>query len=176
MSRELSCERHRLHFVTGAAGVGKSTFGKRLAARHAAVLLDSDTVTEPVVRAGLMAAGMSADDRDSPRYKELFRDAVYKSLFQTAIDNLMHIDVVIIGPFSRELGDPDWPERLEHQFGVMPTIWYLHCKNELRRQRMIRRGNPRDQLKLANWRQHVENAPMVEPTFDAQWIDTGRDS
>ena len=59
----------QLHIVTGAAGTGKSTFAKQLASDQAAVLLDSDTVSEPLVRAGLEAAGMDPADRDSPQYK-----------------------------------------------------------------------------------------------------------
>ena len=38
-----------------------------------AAFLDSDTAAESVVKAGLAAAGMSVDDRDSPEYKRHFR-------------------------------------------------------------------------------------------------------
>ena len=123
--------RHQLHIITGAAGTGKSTFGRQLARDKAAILLDSDTVSEPVVRAGLLAAGLDPADRDSPEYKTIFRFAVYQSLFNTAIENLSHVDVVIVGPFTREIKDPAWPCKLEKQFGVVPQIWHLHCDDDL---------------------------------------------
>ncbi|WP_068138507.1 AAA family ATPase [Roseimaritima ulvae] len=164
---------HSLHIVAGAAGVGKSSFGKELAAQSAAVLLDSDTVTEPVVRAGLLAAGLDPTDRDSPEYKRIFRDAVYECLFQTAADNLNHISVVIVGPFTRELGDARWPDQLRKRLGVEPTIWFLTCEDEERRRRIERRGNPRDQAKLLDWPQHVAEAPPAQPAFRVKQIDTG---
>lgn len=162
-----------LHIVTGGAGVGKSTFAKSLAVKHSAALLDSDTVTEPVVRSGLLGAGMSPEDRDSSDYKRLFRDAVYECLFQTAADNLSHVSVVIVGPFTRELTDPDWPQKLQTRFGIQPVIWYLTCDNEVRRQRIENRGNPRDQAKLIDWDQHVREAPITKPAFQVNRIDTG---
>lgn len=165
--------KHPLHIVTGAAGVGKSTFGKDLAAKLAGVLLDSDTVTEPVVRAGLVAAGLEPTDRDSAEYKRLFRDAVYECLFQTAADNLDHVSVVIVGPFTRELGNARWPDQLRERLGVEPTIWYLRCDDEVRRQRIERRGNPRDQAKLIDWQQHVRDAPVAKPTCNVKQIETG---
>ncbi|MCM2372927.1 AAA family ATPase [Aporhodopirellula aestuarii] len=163
---------HDLHIVTGAAGVGKSTFGKHLAIEHAAALLDSDTVTEPVVRAGLAAARMPPTDRDSAEYKRIFRDPVYECLFNTAADNLSHVSVVIVGPFTRELEDAAWPDRLRSRFGIQPTIWYLTCDDEERRRRIETRGNPRDRAKLIDWSGHVANAPPTEPAFEVKYVDT----
>ncbi|MEM9365911.1 MAG: AAA family ATPase [Planctomycetota bacterium] len=163
---------HDLHFVTGAAGVGKSTFGRDLARKLQAVVLDSDTVTEPVVRAGLAAAEMDPEDRDSPTYKRFFRDAVYECLFQTASENLTHLPVVIIGPFTRELTDDTWPEKLAMRFGVRPTIWFLECSDAARRERMERRGNPRDRGKLLDWQHHVAAAPPTQPAFQVRRVDT----
>lgn len=162
-----------LHIVTGAAGVGKSTFGMRLASKHSAAFLDSDTLSEPVVRAGLVAAGMSPIDRDSADYKRIFRDAVYECLFETAAENLASVSVVMVGPFTRELSDPGWPRRLRERFLVKPVIWHLHCDEALRHQRIQKRGNPRDRLKLKDWGQHVQEAPAAVPAFDVKSIDTG---
>ncbi|EMI56578.1 AAA family ATPase [Rhodopirellula sallentina] len=163
-----------LHIVTGAAGVGKSTFGKHLAVELGAVFLDSDTVTEPVVRAGLTAAGLDPTDRDSPEYKRLFRDAVYECLFATAAENLTHTSVVIVGPFTRELRDANWPKHLHNRFGVQPTIWHVTCSDVLRRERIMKRGNPRDRAKLIDWAQHIADAPPAQPAFEVNLVDTSR--
>ena len=164
--------RQQLHIVTGAAGTGKTTFAKQLAHNDSALLLDSDTVSEPLVRAGLQAAGMDPADRDSPQYKTIFRDAVYQSLFDVAAENLDHANVVIVGPFTRELNDPAWPVKLEKRFGVTPKIWHLRCSDDLRKQRIQARANPRDSGKLQDWEQHVADAPQVDPAFSAIRINT----
>ena len=168
----MTSTRHQLHIITGAAGTGKSTFAKQLASDQAAILLDSDTVSEPLVTAGLQAAGMDPADRDSPEYKTIYRDAVYESLFNVTSENLPHTNVVIVGPFTRELKDPSWPLKLEKQFGVAPKIWYLHCDDDLRKKRIQARGNPRDEGKLVDWDQHVATAPPVEPAFFANKVNT----
>ena len=165
-------EKLELHIVTGAAGVGKSTFGKMLAKRLKAALLDSDTLTEAVVRAGMQAAGLAPTDRDSPDYKRIFRDAVYRCLFATAAENLLHTSVVIVGPFTRELQDPFWPQQIHQQLGVQPTIWFLTCDDEVRRQRIIQRGNPRDRQKLHSWPRQTPDGLRPEPAFETHIIDT----
>ena len=168
----MTATRYQIHIVTGAAGTGKSTFAKQLARDESAILLDSDTASEPIVRAGLQAADIDPTDRDSPEYKAIFRDPIYQSLFDVAAENLSHTNVVIVGPFTRELNDPSWPWQLEKRFGTAPKIWYLYCDNDLRKKRIQDRGNPRDQAKLIDWEQHVASAPPVEPTFEVTRLDT----
>ena len=161
---------NELHIVTGAAGAGKSTWGQSLAAKMAATFLDSDTLTEAVVRSGMKAAGLDPTDRDSPEYKSLFRDAVYQCLFATAKENLAHTSVVIVGPFTRELQDVTWPQQLTQRFGVEPTIWFLSCSDETRRARITARANPRDQRKLENWEQHLTSSNT--PAFSVHQVQT----
>jgi predicted kinase len=167
---------NELHIVTGAAGVGKSTWGRSFAAKVPAAFLDSDTVSEAVVRAGMKAAGLDPTDRDGPEYKAIFRDAVYECLFATAEENLAHTSVVMVGPFTRELQTPDWPKQLTTRFGVTPQIWFLNCRDETRRSRITARGNPRDQLKLENWDQHLAQLKTQTtdsmPAFSCLHIDT----
>ena len=162
----------QLHIVTGAAGVGKSTYGRSLAADLNAALLDSDTLSEAVVRAGMKAAGLDPTDRDSPEYKTIFRDAVYECLFETAAENLAHTSVVLVGPFTRELQDVRWPGQLKERLGVEPTIWVLTCADEIRRERIAARGNPRDQGKLDAWDDYVAQGSPNMPAFEVKRIET----
>lgn len=160
-----------LHIITGAAGVGKSTFGSTLAGHLGAALLDSDTVSESVVIAGMQAAGLDPTDRDSDHYKRIFRDPVYQCLFATAVENLPNVPVIIVGPFTRELQDPTWPQQLKKRFTALPTIWFLTCPEPLRRQRIISRNNPRDGLKIETWK-HAPSQPPTPPAFKAHTINT----
>lgn len=156
-----------LFVVCGAAGAGKSRHAKVLARERGAVLLDSDTVSEAVVRAGLRLAGMDEDerDRDSPRYKETFRDPVYECLYAAAAENLPHLPVVLVGPFTRELRDPGWLDFLERKFSVPVEVVFLDCPDDERRRRIEKRGNPRDAAKLADWENYVRESRLARPAF-----------
>ncbi|MCW1914636.1 ATP-binding protein [Luteolibacter sp. GHJ8] len=161
----------RCHIVTGPAGAGKSAYARRLAAELGACLIDSDIATERLVRAGLGLAGLDPDDRDSPAYKRAYRDAVYEAMFDLALSNLPHIPVVMAGPFTREGGEPDWPDRLEARLGVRPTLHFVWCQPEERRQRILKRGEERDRPKLADWNTYAafcrEERPVWEHVFVA---------
>ena len=145
-----------LYIVCGKPGVGKTTYAMGLANQYGAVLLDIDTVTEPVVKAGLELAGLENNDRDSKQYKKAFREPVYQALFDTAKQNLSINSVVIAGPFSQEIHDPDWDKALANLFGCKVEVHYLQCSESTRRNRIWQRGNPRDMAKLKDWQRASE--------------------
>ena len=162
-----------LTIVCGNAGVGKSTYGKRLAAAQQAAYFDSDTVSERLVRVGLCCAGMDADDRDSPRYKELYRDVIHEVLFDIALENLVHVPCVIVAPFTRERRCAEWPEQLASRLGVLPRIIVLHCEDSERRRRIAQRANPRDTDKLSSWQSYTAvGRDPTRPPFVHEWVDT----
>ncbi len=155
------------YIVCGSPGSGKSTYARQLAAARHAALLDIDTVTERLVRLALVQAGHSPDDRDSGYFKRNFREAIYETLFDIARENLDFQDVVIAGPFTKEIKDPGWPEKLERILGSLVEVHYVQCAQELRRERLVRRGNARDLAKLNDWENHIqyygdESPPVFE--------------
>lgn len=135
------------------------------------MLLDSDAVTERLIRAGLELAGMDPDDRDSPAYKRAFRDAVYETLFDLARSHLSRLPVVIAGPFTSECGDASWPGRLEARLGVRPELHFVHCAPEVRRERIAERGEARDRPKLEAWDDYVATCHETPPVWPHRWID-----
>ena len=139
------------YIVCGIPGSGKSTYGRKLAEQEGAVLLDIDTASERIVKLALKLAGQDPDDRDSRYFKEHFRYPIYEQLFDTARDNLLLKSVVIVGPFTREIRDVEWPERLSLHLGAPVEVHYVSCPPEIRKTRMIKRANPRDQAKLRDW-------------------------
>ncbi|MDB6079013.1 MAG: shikimate kinase [Akkermansiaceae bacterium] len=161
------------HIVTGPAGSGKSIYARNLADRLGAVLIDSDTATERLVRAGLSLAGLDPDDRDSPGYKLAFRDAVYEAMFDLAVTNLPRLSVVLAGPFTREGGEADWPQRLERRLGTRPMLYFVWCAVETRRARMTARGEMRDRPKLLAWNDYAAACREERPVWPHQFIDTG---
>lgn len=132
-----------------------------------------DTVNERLVRAGLELASLNGDDRDSPTYKKTFRDPIYETLFDLAKDNLNHLNVVIEGPFSREIKDKNWPEKLKTRLNSNVEVHYLYCPPEIRKKRLIERNSHRDTAKLADWESHLEHCGEEKPpVFEHVFINT----
>lgn len=162
-----------LFIVTGAPGVGKSTYGNLLAKQHKALFLDIDTVTEPVVKAGLALAKRREDDRDSDEFKRYFRDPIYQCLWQTVGENIGHLDVVVAAPFTLELKQQNWPEILKQEFNCEVEVRLLVCTPATLKQRMTQRANPRDMNKLANWQNFLAYIDQAHrPSFVHQLIQT----
>jgi predicted kinase len=154
----------RAYIVCGSPGAGKTFYGKTLAERLGAVFLDIDVSTERLVRLALALAGHDPADRDSPFFKDHFRDPIYEQLFDIARDNLRRIDVVIAGPFTQELKNPQWSDRLAARLGSEVEIHYVSCAPEIRRRRMVQRGNPRDDAKLRDWDSYLRYYDEAPPT------------
>ena len=159
-----------LYIITGAPGAGKTTFGKKLAVEKQAAFLDIDSCTEPIVRASLIALKHDPDDRDSSFFKEKFRDPIYDTLLKIANENLGHSNVVLTGPFTKERENRDWTRELSAALGANVTVYYIHCPAEIRRKRLIDRGNPRDRPKLDSWESSLtyygdEKPPAYEHIF-----------
>jgi predicted kinase len=165
---------HPCHLVCGPPAAGKTSFAKALAGKESACLLDSDDVAEGLVRAGLSLAGKDPDDRDSPTYKKAFRDPVYDTLFHLAGINLHQVPVVLCGPFTSEASDPDWPAWLEGRLGVRPELHFVWCPPDLRRQRLEKRGEPRDRAKLAAWDDYLRSCRETPPVWPHHFIRTYR--
>lgn len=146
----------RVVLVAGNAGVGKTSYGVRLARAHGLLLLDIDTVSEALVQAGLRAAGQDPDDRDSPDYKATYREAIHETLFRIAEQNLPQPGAVIVAPFTRERREPSFLQRVMIRLGVRAEVHVLECAEPERKRRIITRGNPRDAAKLRDWDSFVQ--------------------
>lgn len=153
--------------VCGTPGAGKTTYARRLSANRHAVLLDIDIVTERLVRIALAESGRSSDDRDSEYFKLTYREPIYDTLFDIARNNIEVQDVVVVGPFTREINNPDWPEMLSNKLGCTVVVHYVNCNPDVRRQRLAERGDARDQAKLEDWDNYIlyygeESVPVFE--------------
>jgi dephospho-CoA kinase len=143
--------------VCGSPASGKTTYGASLAKEKRGVLIDIDACTERVVQAGLALAGLSVDDRDSPTFKSAFRNVIYEQLFDIATSQLAthsELDLVIVGPFTRELRDLNWRATLATRLQIDEERVQVHwvvADDATRFARMVLRANPRDAAKLANY-------------------------
>lgn len=164
--------RHSLTIICGNAGTGKTTLGHELARQKAALLLDIDTVSERLVQAGLRCAGLDPNDRDSPQYKEAFRNAIHETLFAIAKENLAYSPCIIVAPFTQERRGAEFPKTIFAQVGVEARIIYLTCSDDVRRQRIAARNNPRDEGKLKDWESYsAQGRDESRPPFPHEFID-----
>jgi len=163
---------HTTYIVCGSPGAGKTTYAKQLASVRGAALLDIDTVSERLVRIALREAGYDPDDRDSETFKRAFREPIYETLFDIARENTPFQEAVVVGPFTKELRDPDWPAKLSQTLGGPVEVHYVHCPAETRKQRLAERGEARDLAKLRDWEEYIqyygEESP---PVFEHVLID-----
>lgn len=163
---------HTSYIVCGSPGSGKSTYARQLAAARHAALLDIDTVTERLVRIALVQSGRSQDDRDSGYFKRSFREPVYETLFDIARENLPFLDTVIVGPFTKEIKDPDWPSTLYQVLGSSIEVHYVQCAHEIRRRRLAHRGDARDLAKLNDWENYIQYyGDESPPVFEHVLVD-----
>jgi len=148
----------KLVFFIGGAGAGKTTIAKKLAARRGAALLDMDTLLRPAAEALMMQAGLDPSDRDSAEYKRLCRDLGYRITMDAALENAeLGNDVYVVGPFTRELADPEWIGRELSRTGgsasgieVKVVVVYL-ADMATYRERIENRETELDRWKLDNW-------------------------
>jgi predicted kinase len=162
---------HTTYIVCGSPGAGKSSYAKGLASTKHATLLDIDTVTERLVRVALRETGQDPDDRDSEYFKRTFREPIYETLFDIARENLPFQEVVIVGPFTRELRDPDWPSKLVQNLGGPVKVHYVSCPIDICKRRLAERGDARDLAKLRDWENYIQYYNESPPVFPHVRID-----
>ena len=162
---------HTTYIICGSPGAGKSTYAKKLASEHGATLLDIDTATERLIQIALRASGHNPDDRDSDYFKRTFREPIYETLFGIARDNISYQAVVVVGPFTKELRDPNWPAKLSQTLGGPVEVHYVSCPPEIRKRRLAERGNPRDLAKLRDWENYIKYYEENPPVFEHVAID-----
>jgi predicted kinase len=152
-----------VYIVCGSPGAGKTSYGKELAKLKQATFLDIDTATERLVKLSLELLGKDVNDRDSNYFKTHFRNPIYEQLFDIAQENLAWNNVIITGPFTREIKDPSWTDKLSARLGVPVEVHYVFCPPSIREVRIRQRNNPRDLAKLASWEDYLgyyESEPL----------------
>jgi predicted kinase len=162
---------HTIYIICGSPGAGKTTYAKRMASVRGAALLDIDTATERLVRIALHEAGHDPDDRDSEYFKQTYREPIYDTLFDIARENIPFQDAVVVGPFTKELRDPNWPAKLSKVLGGPVEVHYVHCPPETRKGRLAKRGDARDLAKLRDWENYIRYYEESPPAFEHVLVD-----
>jgi hypothetical protein len=107
-----------------------------------------------------------ANDRDSPLFLKHLRDPEYRSLIDTARDNLeLGIGAIIVAPLSREvregkLFDHGWLGVAQDM--AINVVW-VHVPDDVARERMLARNHPCDAYKLAHWDEYRQRRFVLDP-------------
>ncbi|WP_163853356.1 AAA family ATPase [Paenibacillus elgii] len=159
----------KLVFFLGPAGAGKTTLAKALARRRHAALFDMDTLSRPASEAIMTLSGLDPNDRDSDVYKIRCRDLGYRITMDAALENVdLGVNAFVIGPFTRELEDPAWPEKELLRIGASPNdvdvkaILVSLPGEQHYRERIRDRGLALDAWKLENWNEFSHSLAVRE--------------
>lgn len=130
--------------VSGVAGSGKSTLGRRIATALRAPLLDLDTLTGPLLD-GLHGPVLT-EHWLAPAHGPAIRDARYAALRATAAEVVATAGTaVLVAPFTAELaGGPEWDALLAAVAPAELRLVHLRGEPGLFARRRAARGEARD--------------------------------
>ncbi|KND54804.1 Phosphate starvation-inducible protein PhoH, putative ATPase [Candidatus Paraburkholderia kirkii] len=153
----------QLLFFCGHAGTGKTTLAKQFfaplmrASGQPFCLLDKDTLYGAYRATAIGALSGDPHDRDSPLFIQHFRDPEYRSLVDTAAENLaLCVSVAVVAPLMREVRSGRLFDRAWLGVGddVAIRVVWVHVEENVARERIVARGDPNDAYKLAHWEEY----------------------
>ncbi|WP_248319893.1 MULTISPECIES: ATP-binding protein [unclassified Caballeronia] len=168
-----------LLFFCGHAGTGKTTLAKRLFAPlmretgEPFCLLDKDTLYGAYSAAAIGALTGDPQDRDSPLFIKHLRDPEYRSLVDTAAENLaLGVSVVVVAPLSREVRERRLFDRawLGIDDDVTIRVVWVHVGEDVARERIAARADPNDAYKLAHWEDYRQRLFLPDDALAADLL------
>jgi sugar-phosphatase len=135
--------------VAGLPGTGKSTFGRAFADATGAVFIDRDTLMDPIVDAGLVAAGHAPGAHHTDTFLTTFNMPAYRAAEDVARDiALGGIGVVLVGCYTMQAAEgrgwwDDLTSRMASVNARTRLLWLDLDRREHRR-RLEARAAPRD--------------------------------
>lgn len=156
----------KAYFVSGLPGSGKSHFSKKLAKQLDLKIIDFDDNLSELIR----KHKAEYNEVGSEKFLEIYAQQRYDDLIQRAVEHLeSERSVVIAAPFSKQIKDQKlWSKLIEPvtKFDANPTLYWVVISIETRRVRLTNRGAVRDEQKIANLDEYINNHPPTPPVID----------
>lgn len=155
-NKQLTTAIPTVFFVIGPAGSGKSSVSRSIARQFGAAYIDKDTATIRFTELLLKLNGTDPNERDNSEfYQSTIMPLEYESILDIARDNLSAGNSVVLdAPFGKYFDDDYYLSKVRsrhHWPDAELVVVHVTLSGEALRRRLVQRGYPRDEWKLANW-------------------------
>ena len=156
----------RAYFVAGLAGSGKSYYSRKIAKELDLKIVDFDDNFNEFIN----AHKDEYEQLGSEKFLANYASTRYADLINRAVIELeKNVSVVIAAPFSKQLQDQIlWDELTSpiKKFDSNPTLYWVVISDELRKKRLITRGEIRDAEKIKKIDEYIKFSPAKTPVVE----------
>ena len=112
--------------ITGKAGVGKTTLGKKLASKLKYAYIETSMVSKYLADELAKVKGISSNDRDSDKYMKEIRIYEDKAYLHTIVENLkLGVSVITAKVWREEYCSNEWFEKFISENNLESKQVYL---------------------------------------------------
>jgi len=156
----------KAYFVAGLAGSGKSYYSRKIAKELDLKIIDFDDNFNEFIK----AHQDEFEQLGSEKFLANYASTRYTDLINRAVIELTKGNsVVIAAPFSKQMQDQKlWDEliSLVKRFDPNPTLYWVVIPDELRKKRLITRGEKRDAEKIKKIDEYISFSPAKTPVVE----------
>jgi dephospho-CoA kinase len=156
----------KAYFVAGLAGSGKSYYSRKIAKELDLKIIDFDDNFNEFIKA-------HKDEYEalgSEKFLANYASTRYTDLINRSVIELeKNVSVVIAAPFSKQLQDQTLWDELTlpiKKFDSNPTLYWVVISDELRKKRLITRGEMRDAEKINKIDEYIKFSPAKTPVVE----------
>ena len=156
----------KAYFVAGLAGSGKSYYSRKIAKELDLKMIDFDDNFNEFIT----AHKDEYEKLGSEKFLAIYAKTRYTDLMNRAVTQLQQgVSVVIAAPFSKQIQDQKlWDELISpvKRFDPNPTLYWVVIPDELRKKRLITRGEKRDAEKIKKIDEYISLSPAKPPVVE----------
>ncbi len=162
-------------FVSGQAASGKSQFTKELAAARGLTIVDfDDTLQKTIEKHSVLLAEIGMEKFLAQVGPERYEDLIVRALSEFNQGK----SIVLEAPFSKQIADQQLWDALVEPFvklGATPKLFWVNVSPDVRRARLISRGEVRDREKLEKIDEYLAQNPTKIPVVTHVAVDGNSD-